>query len=226
MSAQPIQEPVEVLLIVQYALLRESLGRLLSTGLGFNVAGQCASFKEALDMLKQGSIEVVLLDLDLGKQPAQQFVRAARRQGFRGKVLLLASDVNQGDIADFIRVGICGIFRKSDPGALLGHVIRDVIDGNVWFKQEQLQSALNPAAATTSDIHNNGFTKRERSVLSLVSEGLTNREIGAQIGISEGSVKAALQQLFAKFGVRSRSRLVRITMEQQQRKAQTISRGA
>lgn len=59
----------------------------------------------------------------------------------------------------------------------------------------------------------NGLTKRERLVLSLVSTGLRNREIGAQIGVSEGSVKATLQQLFSKFGVRSRNRLVRVVLE-------------
>lgn len=217
MPAEAMPETVEILLVIQYALLRESLGRLLSTGLGFKVADQCGSIREALNALRREPVDVVLLDLDFGEQISKEFVRTAKRRGFKGKFLLLANDVNEGDLADFIRFGICGVSQKSDPAALLGHGIRDVVAGHVWFKQKQLQRALNCNGDSLTGIGNSGFTKRERSVLSLVSEGLTNREIGAQIGISEGSVKAALQQLFSKLGVRSRSRLVRIALEQQKR---------
>jgi two-component system nitrate/nitrite response regulator NarL len=58
------------------------------------------------------------------------------------------------------------------------------------------------------------FTDRERQVLSYVFEGLANKEIAERIGVSESSVKATLQQLFSKTGVRTRSQLVRIALEQ------------
>lgn len=214
MAAEAIPSTIEILLITHYALLRESIGRLLSGGVGFNVASQCASLHEALGVLNHAAIDVVLLDLDLGKHVSEEFVRAAMRRGFKGKVLLLAADINHDDVADLIRAGVCGIFHKRDSAALLEHGIRDVVAGNVWFKQKQLQDALHAATDPESKAHNSGFTRREESVLSLVSEGLTNKQIGLQIGVSEGSVKATLQQLFAKFGVRSRSRLVRIALEQ------------
>lgn len=210
-------ETIEILLVVQYALLRESLGRLLSTGLGFKVAGQCASFQDALEVLHRASAHVVLMDLDFGRQPSKDFVRTAKRRGFNGRFLLLANEGNEYDLPAFIRSGICGIFQKNDPAALLGHGIRHVVAGNVWLTQEQLQKVLNSNDDALPSVSEGTFTRRERSVLSLVSEGLSNREIGAQIGISEGSVKAALQQLFAKLGVRSRSRLVRIVLDQQKR---------
>ncbi len=215
MPSPATQEAIAVSLVIQYALVRESLERLLSTGLGFKVAGQCASTQEGLDLLKHEPVDVVLLDLDFGREAAEQFVHIAKKRGYKGKIVLLATDGNHGDIADFIRAGVCGVFQKCDPAALLGHGIRDVVAGNVWFTQEQLETALRGSAAPAT----NGagrFTQREQSVLALVAEGLTNREIGARIGVSEGSVKATVQQLFGKLGVRSRSRLVRIAMERQE----------
>jgi two-component system, NarL family, nitrate/nitrite response regulator NarL len=220
MAEEATPKTVEILLTIQHALLRESLGRLLSSGFGFRVAAPCASIHEALDVLERAAIDVVLLDLDFGKQFSREFVRSAKGRGFKGKVLLLATEINRDDVAELLRAGICGICHKSDPPALLEHAIRDVAAGNAWFKQEQLQVALNGDADARPGTRNDGgFTKRERAVLSLVSEGLTNREIGAQIGVSEGSVKGTLQQLFSKFGVRSRSRLVRIVLEQHRPKA-------
>lgn len=214
MFTEVMQEQIDVLLIVQYALLRESLGRLLSAGLGFNLAGLCASVPEGLAIVKRESVDVVLLDFDLGRNSSREFIQKARRGGYKGKVLILGNDVNREDVADFIRAGICGIIRKSDPAVLLGHGIRDVLTGNVWFKQEQLLAAFNDGLDLIYKDQKSRFTRREQSVLSLVSEGLTNRQIGEQIGVSEGSVKATVQQLFSKLGVRSRSRLVRIALEQ------------
>lgn len=212
MSNPPAEKTIGVLLVIQYTLIRESLERLLSTGLGFKVVGQCASIQAALEILKRQSADVVLLDLDFGKNVSEHFVSVAKKRGYKSKIVLLVNDGSQGDIADFVRAGICGVFQKGDPAALLGHGIRDVVAGNVWFKQAQLQTVLHGGAEITAD-RMSEFTRREQSVLALVCEGLKNREIGARIGVSEGSVKATVQQLFTKFGVRSRSQLIRIAFE-------------
>ncbi len=85
--------------------------------------------------------------------------------------------------------------------------------GKVWLYQEQLQTALDSELAST-ETRSGRFTERERQVLSLVFEGLANKEIAGRIKVSESSVKATLQQLFSKTGVRTRSQLVRIVLEQ------------
>ncbi|MGC2731135.1 MAG: LuxR C-terminal-related transcriptional regulator, partial [Candidatus Sulfotelmatobacter sp.] len=97
---------------------------------------------------------------------------------------------------------------------LLAQAIRDVMAGKVWLDQEQLQTALRTEVASSQDNRTRAFTAREQQVLSCVFEGLANKEIAARIGVSESSVKATLQQLFSKTGVRTRSQLVRIVLEQ------------
>ena len=207
------QKIITLLLIDRYALLRDSLGRLLSTESDFTIAAQCASIQEALDVVKQEPVDVVLLDFYSGETEAGEFIQAARRKGFKGKVLLLALQINEDDATNLIRAGICGIFQKRDSAASLGHAIRDVAAGNLWFRQEHLQNALVRRTEPPGQ-SNHELTTRETRVLALICDGLKNREIGAQIGVSEGSVKATLQQLFFKFGVRSRSQLVRIALQQ------------
>ena len=106
------------------------------------------------------------------------------------------------------------MFRKHDSASLLVQAIRDVMAGKVWLDQEQLQNALNAELGTRHDNRTRPFTEREQQVLSCVFEGLANKEIAARLGVSESSVKATLQQLFSKTGVRTRSQLVRIVLEQ------------
>ena len=208
------EKTVHILLLDDHALFRESLGRLLASEPGFHVSAHCGTIKEALHVLKQKPIDVVLLDFDLGEHDGTEFVRLAATQRFKGKILIVTAGVDQGAATELIRSGISGIFLKRDSARLLAEGIRDVMAGKVWLDQEQLQTALSTEVATPQENLTKTFTEREQQVLSCVFEGLANKEIAARIGVSESSVKATLQQLFSKTGVRTRSQLVRIVLEQ------------
>jgi two-component system nitrate/nitrite response regulator NarL len=204
---------INILLLDDHALFRESVARLLTSEPGFEVAAHCNSVEEALGVLLKTHVDVVLLDFDLGQRDGGEFMRLARQQGFIGKVLVVTAGVEKEQAAELVRNGISGIFMKHDSAALLIEGIRDVLAGKVWFDRELLQDALGRAPAR-QESKAGRFTERERQVLSCVFEGLVNKEIAERIGVSESSVKATLQQLFSKTGVRTRSQLVRIALEQ------------
>jgi DNA-binding NarL/FixJ family response regulator len=209
-----VEKEVKILLVDDHALFREGVARLLGAEPEFEVAGDCGSVEDALQVLKQKSIDIVLLDFYLGERDGKDFLRLAREQGFVGKILLITVGVPRCEVVDLIRAGVSGIFLKRDSTSLLAQVIRHVIAGGLWFNQEQLQSVLNHRTDTSSETRHNRFTEREQKVLSYVFEGFTNRRIAERIGVSTSSVKATLQQLFSKTGVRTRSQLVRIVLEQ------------
>jgi DNA-binding NarL/FixJ family response regulator len=204
---------IRILLLDDHALFRESVGRLLGVEPGFEVIGLCGTIEEALKVLQRKSIDLVLLDFDLGERDGRAFLPLARDQGFSGKILVVTAGVNAAAGAQLIRSGISGVFRKHDSAALLAQGIREVMAGKVWLDQEQLETALRAEAPTSQETCTRRFTQREQQVLSGVFEGLANKEIAAQLGVSESSVKATLQQLFSKTGVRTRSQLVRIVLE-------------
>ena len=205
---------VHVLLLDDHALFRESASRLLAAEPGFEVAAHCGTIGEGLQILRHNAIDVVLLDFDLGDSDGRQFLRLAKEQGFQGKILVVTAGMDAGAAAELIRSGIAGVFRKHDSAALLAQAIRDVMAGKVWLDQELLQTALTAEVGIPRDNRARPFTEREQQVLSCAFEGLANKEIAARIGISESSVKATLQQLFSKTGVRTRGQLVRIVLEQ------------
>jgi len=207
------EQTLHILLLDDHALFRESVSRLLSAEPGFDVAAHCGTIEEALQILRRRSIDLVLLDFDLGERDGREFLRLAREQGFTGKILVVTAGVDVAAMSELIRSGVSGVFHKHDSAALLAQGIRDVMAGKVWLDHEQLQTALRTDEASQPSSETRRFTQREKQVLSFVFEGLANKEIAERIGVSEGSVKSALQQLFSKTGVRTRSQLVRIVLE-------------
>ena len=211
--SETAQETIQILLVDDHALFREAVARLLGAESGFEMAGDYGSIEEGLGLLNGRSVDIVLLDFYLGNRSGKEFLQLARESGFAGKVLLVTVGIDEANATDLIRAGISGIFLKRDSPNLLAQAIRHIVGGGVWFRQEQLKSAM-AQAQTTAQPQSEQFTAREQHVLSYVFEGYTNRRIAERIGVSTSSVKATMQQLFSKTGVRTRSQLVRIVLEQ------------
>jgi two-component system, NarL family, nitrate/nitrite response regulator NarL len=206
---------IRVLIIDDHTLFRESVARLFHAEHDFEVR-HCGSVREGLAIASDWLPEVVLLDYDLGGETGASFLVKMHDTGFAGKVLLLTAGVTELEAADLIRRGISGIVLKHSSPADLAESIREALAGKVWFDQGYLKRVLEKAATPGVGLSpsNTTFTERERQVLSFVFEGLANKEIAVRLRVSESSVKATLQQLFEKTGVRTRSQLVRVALEQ------------
>jgi two-component system, NarL family, nitrate/nitrite response regulator NarL len=207
-------DKIRILLLDDHALFREGLSRLIESEPDFEMAAHCASVSEATDTLHHKRIDLVLLDFDLGKEDGFHFIGCARQSGFNGRVLMLTAGMTDAQSVQALRLGASGIFSKRSSPGLLAQAIRKVMAGETWLDQDSIQALVDVAKNPEGPRYNRPFTERESQVLRGVLEGLTNKKIGVRLGISEGSVKAALQQLFQKTGVRTRSQIVRIALEE------------
>jgi DNA-binding NarL/FixJ family response regulator len=205
---------IRLLLIDDHALFRESVSRLLQAESGFEVVADCNSGTEALKIIKSREIDIVLLDLDLGQEKGVDFLESLRTERYKGKVLLVTAGVSENEVPNLIRKGISGVFMKHGSPSALIQGIREAMEGKAQFGQDLLRKAFESAEAPGPPHHRARLTERERRVLSCIFEGLANKQVGDRLQISESAVKACLQQLFAKTGVRTRSQLVRIALEQ------------
>jgi DNA-binding NarL/FixJ family response regulator len=207
-------DTIRVLIVDDHTLFRESVARLLEAEHDLEVR-HCGSVRECLAIVADWPTDVVLLDFDLGNEKGSAFLAQARATGFQGKTLLLTAGVNELEAVDLIRQGISGIVLKHSSPTELSESIRGALAGKVWFEQGYLRKVMETASAPQGAGSNaRSFTERERQVLSFVFEGLANKEIADRLHVSESSVKASLLQLFEKTGVRTRSQLVRVALEQ------------
>jgi two-component system, NarL family, nitrate/nitrite response regulator NarL len=205
---------IRLLLIDDHALFRESVSRLLQAEPGFEVVADCRSVAEGLRIMESREIDVVLLDIDLGQERGTELLETLHAKQFKGKVLLVTAGVNENEVPGLIRKGISGIFLKHGSPTLLIQGIRESMEGKALFEQDLLRRAFECVEEHGTSRRRTRLTERERRVLSFIFEGLANKQIGDRLKISESAVKACLQQLFTKTGVRTRSQLVRIALEQ------------
>jgi len=175
--------------------------------------------QRVLDVVMQGHAELwkAMSERDLiyanPNATDADFMRAAESIGYQGRVLLVTAGVDETRAADLIKRGVAGVFLKHDSPAMLVDAIREVLAGRVSFDQDYLRKIV--GRATKAEVpRTNKLTEREQQVLVSVFEGLGNKQIAERLQVSESSVKATLQQLFQKTGVRTRSQLVRIALEQ------------
>jgi DNA-binding NarL/FixJ family response regulator len=208
-----MEQKIRLLLVDDHTLFREGLARLLEAETGLELVGKFSSADEALKALEHDAVHVVLLDFELGEKNGLHFFRAFHEKGFQGRILMVTGGLSDADTFRVLNEGASGIFLKHNPPADLITAIRRVARGETWIDSSSLTSLVGTATTTLKTRSTPTLNTREQEVLRGVFEGLTNKEIAAHLGISESYVKAVLQQLFAKSGVRTRSQLVRVALE-------------
>jgi DNA-binding NarL/FixJ family response regulator len=207
---------IRLLLIDDHSLFRESLSRLLQAEPDFAMVADLHSADRALTTLAAHPVDLILLDYDLGTQNGLQFLDALKHSRFTGKILFITGGMSDDQMRSALTLGASGIFLKHSSPTDLLTAIREVAAGHTWLDPKASRALTTPTPNLQKGVSDNApYTVRERSVLDEIFNGLTNKEIAAKLSISEAYVKAVLQQLFSKTGVRTRSQLVRIVLEEQ-----------
>lgn len=202
-------DAIRIYLLDDHGLFREGLRRLLDADERFIIAGQNGDPARALEDLGTMPVDVLILDYDLGSENALTLLEPLRKMNFPGKTLIVTAGLPDKDALALIKGGISGIFHKQESPEDLQRAIVEVAQGRVLIDQQYLQSLV----AAVQPQESPRFTERERTTMRYLLQGLANKEIAANLNISESAVKATLQQLFSKTGVRTRSQLVLLAIE-------------
>jgi two-component system nitrate/nitrite response regulator NarL len=211
--AEPDARPIHLLIIDDHTMFREGLARMFERAPDLKVVGHFASSSAGLSALAGPPVDVVLLDVDLGAERAMDFVTGARQQGFEGRILIVTAGVSDQEAVRLVQAGVAGIVHKQHSTEVLCDKIRQIAGGEVCLEPAYL-APLFRSVGRAQTPGRTGLTERDKVVLRLILQGLSNREIGEHIEISEGAVKSALRQLFGKLNVRTRSQLVKTALEQ------------
>lgn len=204
---------IRILVVDDQCLMRESLIRLLNSEPGFEVMGGCGSTAEALEALSATPADLVLLNDDAGVRGCE-FIAEARVRGFGGRVLIVTGGMGAVNMRRVLAEGCAGIFMKHNLPCQLMDAIRRAMNGETWLDSRVVRILAQTRAgqwSTHPSIPDLSF--REQAVLAEVIEGRSSKQISLRLQTSETCIKSALQRIFHKTGVRTRSQLVRLALD-------------
>jgi DNA-binding NarL/FixJ family response regulator len=221
MTSKSQHDLIRLLLVDDHTLFRESLRRLLESEAGVEISGDFANAEDALAAVREGlEFDAALVDYELegtGGGNGLDLVRKVRRIRPDARVLMVTAGMGAGDLMRAVTELNTGIFLKTEPTVELMLAIQRTAKGERWISSRAslalIASGGLPARPERPVAEQ--LSARESGVLRGVLEGQSNKEIGAQLEMTESSVKAVLQKLFERAGVRSRSQLVRYAIETQ-----------
>jgi DNA-binding NarL/FixJ family response regulator len=217
LSQSSLENRIRLLLLDDQALLRASLAHFLSAEPDLAVVGDCGTSAEALEVLGASPVDIVVMDVAHALERHGELLSAAHKMGFRGRFLIVAESEDPRVSALAIQLGASGVFLKSEAPHRLVLAIKVVAGGGVWLDPRVVKMLANGSVGRLQppprENGSNHLTDREHQVLLGILQGQTNRKIGEVLGLSESSVKTAVQQLFYRAGVRTRGQLVRVAME-------------
>jgi two-component system nitrate/nitrite response regulator NarL len=214
-SAAPVAPsiPLRLFVVDDHALFREGLVRLLESMPGFIVCGQTGTVREALEQIPRARPDMILLDVDLGSERGLEIFPSLRSRGYSGKVLVVTGGVTDREAVQLVQAGASGILHKHKAPQELCEAIRQVANGEVYLDQHYLKPLFTSIESTDGYVRR-ALSEREVRIVRLIFQGMANKEIADHLTLTESTVKAALRVLFDKLGVRTRSQLVKVAMEQ------------
>lgn len=216
---------IRVLLVDDQEIVRQGLATILKYAPGIEVIGEAGDGLEAAALAQALRPDVILMDLKmphLGGIPATRRIRAALPET---RVIILTTYDADGLVFEGIKAGAQGYLLKDTAGEALAEAIRGVVRGESQldpgvarkvldeFQRLASQAPAQPAATTVEDgldheLEVEPLTPREEEVMRLLVEGLSNKEIGARLHLTEGTVKNYVSAIIAKLQANDRTHAV------------------
>ena len=206
--------PISILIAEDHALLVDALQMLLGTQTDMRCVGAARDGEQALAMAQSLQPDVLLLDLGLPKLDGLAVVEALQRAGSRVRVLVVTARLDPQSIRTALGFGAAGYLPKDEDSDELLLAIRRVAEGRRYISADiaQLFVPEAPVAAPASKL-----TASETTVLQLVGEGLTSKEISLRLDISEATVRKHRENIRRKLGIRNSAEMAAYAVRAQAR---------
>ena len=210
--------PVRVLVVDDQELVRAGLRGILRSRFGFEIVGELPNGAGVVEAVASLMPDVVVMDVRMPEVDGVVATRRLREDADAPPVLVLTTFDDEEILAGALRAGAAGFLLKGVPAEELQRAVRAVAAGDSWLDPSVTGRVLSayrqgPAPAPPGaefDV----LTPREREVLALIGQGLSNTEIARELTLGEGTVKTHVGHIFAKLGLRDRAAAVVLAFDQ------------
>ena len=194
-----------ILIADDHPMIRTAIEVLLRDT-DFEIVGTAATGDEAFALLAEVRPEMLLLDLSMPGGSGMEVIRRLDGNEDAPPIVVLTAAIDDSSLMEARSLGVRGIVLKNSDPAYLLECLDKVRRGDSWIDPE-LSARVQELTDTLGDRRRPALAPRERQLIRFVRQGLRNREIAQELGVTEGTVKVYLHAVFEKLGVSSRTEL-------------------
>jgi len=205
-----VQPPISLVLIDDNRLLREGLAAMIHAQPGFRVLAAAADVDEALAKVREAMPDVVLLDFGLADHDSLALTATVHDEVPSARVIVMGLLPLQEDVADYVRAGASGFIMLDASFDEFFATIRAVAGGAEVLPQALTNSLFSqivrnaPVASKSRVLESVRLTNREREVIALLGEGLSNKDLAVRLNIAVHTVKSHVHNVLEKLALNSR----------------------
>jgi DNA-binding NarL/FixJ family response regulator len=209
---------IRILIVDDHQLILDGLKALITNAPEFILAGEATSGAEALSLARSSKFDIVLMDIEMDGINGIETTRQLIKERPDAKVLALTMYNEKGMITKALEAGAFGYVLKNVNKDELVEAIRKVAAGEKYFSSEVIttlqekKSTQILAEKDSTDV--NKLTKREIEILSLIAQGLSNREVGEKLFISHRTVDTHRTNMMEKLQIKNIAGLIRYAIQQ------------
>lgn len=202
--------PRSVVVVDDHPLIRKGLCEAIRAEADLRVAGEAASYRDALDLLRKEQADILVLDLNLKDGNGWTLLQQLKAEGLLPYTLILSVCDEEVYAQRLLQAGARGYLMKGEPTGIVIEAIRKILAGHVAISDTMtarlLQASAKPPARSLDEL-----SDRELQVYQMLGQGLSNKTIGERIGISPKTIGTYKARLMEKLGVRTTHELVERT---------------
>ena len=204
MSAEP--DPIRILAVDDHALLREGIAGLVAGQSDMSLVAQASNGREAIQQFRTHRPDVTLMDLQMPEMSGLDAMIAIRGEFPEARIIVLTTYTGDVQVLRALKAGARGYLLKNSLHKELLEAIRSVHAGKRALSTE---ASMQLAEHATDD----ALTPAEIRVLGMIAEGNANKEIAAQLSVSEDTVKGQVRNILSKLGANDRTHAAMIGLK-------------
>lgn len=197
-----MSERIRVMIVDDHEIVRRGIAEIVDRDDDFEVVAEAGSVEDAIRRAELVKPDVMLVDLQLPDGTGIDIMRSVGKSDPSIKAIVLTSFDDDGALAEALEVGARAYILKTVRGGEINDVIRAVAEGRVLLDERTMTRRFPDGENPTASL-----TPSERKVLELIGDGMSNREIGENLGIAEKTVKNHITSLLAKMGLQRRTQV-------------------
>lgn len=198
--------PVKVVAADPHPVFLIGLEHLIAAEPEMTLLAGCSSAAEALREVQRHNPDILLMDVLLPDRNGMALISDLKNSSLNIKVVILTHSLNEEQTIDALRMGVKGVVLKDMPQHLLVQCLHKVAAGGVWMEKESIGMAFEKMLRREAGMRRLAtiLTPRETEVMSLVAQGLSNKQIAENLIVTEGTIKIHIHNIYGKLGVNNR----------------------